>query len=188
MLMNCLDCEYAVETTSGRVCTFFDHPCDQTIACQRADELPPKRNYPVFTIDKDDDEPMRAFHFAKDLYERIIEAENLAFMNEIKANTVVINGWKYGMLKDKPGFAPTIFGMRAETKANMPDEWDFLLQERPPQPKTNADRLRSMTDGELAAWLFHHSMVCVPGKRPNPGDCVCECEHCWLDWLREEEE
>ena len=55
-------------------------------------------------------------------------------------------------------------------------------------PRTNGDRLREMTDEELAAWLFHHSMVCVPGKRPNPGDCVGGCERCWLDWLREEGE
>jgi hypothetical protein len=59
-------------------------------------------------------------------------------------------------------------------------------EETAPKPITNADRIRSMTDEELAAWLFHHSMVCVPGKRPNPEDCVGGCEHCWLDWLKEE--
>jgi len=50
----------------------------------------------------------------------------------------------------------------------------------------NADLIRAMTDEELAKWLSHHSMVCVPGERPNPEDCVGGCEHCWLDWLRQE--
>ena len=57
-----------------------------------------------------------------------------------------------------------------------------------PKPITNADAVRAMTDEELAALFFHHSIVCVPGKRPNPEDCVGGCEHCWLDWLKEEAE
>ena len=137
-------------------------------------------DYPVFTIDKDDGAPMRAFHFAKDLHERIIEAENLALMNEIKANTVVINGRKYGMLKDKPGFAPTIIGMKAETKVDMPDEWDFFLQERPPQPKTNADLIRAMTDEELKRHLACQWKECK--------NMDVECDKCLLDWLKEEAE
>ena len=54
------------------------------------------------------------------------------------------------------------------------------------KPVTNADRIRSMTDEELAAWLSHHSMACVQGKRPCPEDCVGGCEQCWLDWLKQE--
>lgn len=135
-------------------------------------------DYPVFTIDKDDDAPMRAFRFTKDLYERIIEAENLAFTNEINANTVVINGRKYGMLKDKPGFAPTIIGMKAETKVDMPDDWDFFIQERPPQPKTNADRLRAMSDEELAKWITEkHGCARCPGWNVPCGN---RCEEYWL--------
>lgn len=154
-------------------------------------------DYPVFTIDKDEDAPMRAFHLAKDLYERIIEAENLAFMNAIKANIVVINGRKYGMLKDKPGVTPTIFGMRAETKVDMPDAWDFFLQERPPQPKTNAARIRAMTDEELAKWMYEHMacrycpcMPCVSSDDiDEEGNIKCTpCEQILLEWLRKEAE
>jgi hypothetical protein len=148
----------------------------------------------VLTIDEDDDAPMGTFRFAKGLYERIIEAQNLAFMNEIKANTVVINGRKYGMLKDEPGFVPTIFGMKAETKAAMPDEWDFFLQERPPQPKTNADRLRSMTDEELATFLVQ-TMTCTACRDMHGGECPKpkdykekKCSDMILDWLKEEAE
>lgn len=143
-------------------------------------------DYPVFTIDKDDGAPMRAFRFAKDLYERIIEAQNLAFMNEIKANTVVINGHKYGMLKDKPGFVPTVFGMKAETKADIPDEWDFFLQERPPQPKTKneiypltitLDRYTgSYSGGKWTAWN------CEPGEIPEgPFEDDVGCAYFWAD-------
>lgn len=51
---------------------------------------------------------------------------------------------------------------------------------------TNADRIRSMTDEELAEWLAKHnerSAVC-----PNFGahDCQASCRKCWLDWLKQE--
>ena len=48
---------------------------------------------------------------------------------------------------------------------------------------TNADRIRSMTDEELARWLsdMHDSVTC-----PNYGDydCHASCRICWLDWLQ----
>jgi len=48
---------------------------------------------------------------------------------------------------------------------------------------TNADRIRSMTDEELARWLsdMHDSVTC-----PNYGDTDCNpsCRVCWLDWLQ----
>ena len=37
---------------------------------------------------------------------------------------------------------------------------------------TNADRIRSMTDGELAAWLEDRTMLPINGL--------------WLDWLKQE--
>ena len=50
---------------------------------------------------------------------------------------------------------------------------------------TNADRIRSMTDEELARWLsdMHDSVTC-----PNYGDYDCNpsCTVCWLDWLQTE--
>jgi hypothetical protein len=53
-------------------------------------------------------------------------------------------------------------------------------------PMTNADRIRSMTDEDLAEWLAKHnerSAVC-----PNFGahDCQASCRKCWLDWLKQE--
>lgn len=52
--------------------------------------------------------------------------------------------------------------------------------------KTNADRIRAMTDEKLAEWIAKHnerSAVC-----PNFGahDCQASCKKCWLDWLKQE--
>ena len=54
------------------------------------------------------------------------------------------------------------------------------------EPKTNADRIRSMSDEELAEFIFevikghiHRGIKCEICKR---NDCV----PCWLDWLKQE--
>ena len=49
--------------------------------------------------------------------------------------------------------------------------------------KTNADRIRAMTDDELAEFLNCHNFCarnfdCEKGKRP--------CKECNLDWLKQE--
>lgn len=52
------------------------------------------------------------------------------------------------------------------------------------KPITNADRIRAMTDEELADWF---SIYCCRNKIY---DAHCEtfvnCKACWLDWLRQE--
>ena len=67
-----------------------------------------------------------------------------------------------------------------------------------PEPKrTNADRIRAMTDEELARmFLLHDDNV----YRHCPSDTIaeycqekpeiecCDCNDCWLDWLKQEEE
>ena len=143
----------------------------------------------TFTIDKDDGAVDRAFRATRELMERIVEAENVALMNEINANAVVINGRKYGMLNHHTGLAPTIFGMRVETRVDMPDDWDFFLQERPPLVLTNYDRIVHMTPEELAEWIMRKPSigcfaVCPPGTKDG-WDCPTDpCEQCWLDWLK----
>jgi len=54
-----------------------------------------------------------------------------------------------------------------------------------PKPTTNADRIRAMTDDELAEWLsdMHDSVTCPNGGAIN---CNPSCKRCWLDWLKEE--
>ena len=67
---------------------------------------------------------------------------------------------------------------KAETEA-------YLLQSGDVTPVTNADRIRAMTDDELAEWLsdMHDAVTC-----PNGGaiDCNPSCKRCWLNWLKQE--
>lgn len=55
-----------------------------------------------------------------------------------------------------------------------------------PKPTTNADRIRAMTDEELAHAFAYQcaGRVCrgIPFDGPN------ECENCWLEWLKQEVE
>ena len=53
--------------------------------------------------------------------------------------------------------------------------------------QTNADRIRAMSDEEMAAWFeeLHDRNTC-----PEFGawDCNPSCKKCWLDWLKQEVE
>ena len=56
-----------------------------------------------------------------------------------------------------------------------------------PKPVTNGDKIRSMTDEELADWL---GIYCNGQTAQEVGKpCVSgmgSCEECWLDWLKQE--
>ena len=120
-----------------------------------------------------------------ELIESILTAKEKMLQHSIEANSVTLNGRKYGILIENlpPNMKPTVFGMAVKSDYALPDDHDFLVQYEPPQPKTNADRIRAMTDEELARWLsdMHDSVTC-----PNYGDydCVTSCRVCWLDWLQ----
>ena len=86
-----------------------------------------------------------------DLCERILCAQEEMLKHEIEANTVILNGKKYGALF-KSGYRPSIFGMAAECE-RLPDDWDFIVQYREPKLATNADRIRAMSDEELAEFI-----------------------------------
>lgn len=55
---------------------------------------------------------------------------------------------------------------------------------------TNADRIRSMPDEELADFLDNiqkFNINCEPLIVDDCKDCViCTCYICWLDWLKQE--
>ena len=80
-------------------------------------------------------------------------------------------------------------------KCEMCGEWpdcpwktdpEIMCGEFHPKPITNADRIRSMTDEELANWLeqFASCELCPAiRERCGYGD---GCVKAWLDWLREE--
>ena len=50
--------------------------------------------------------------------------------------------------------------------------------------KTNADRIRAMTDEELAEWVSSRKETCPPIKEWK---CSREsCHECWLAWLKQD--
>lgn len=49
-------------------------------------------------------------------------------------------------------------------------------------PQTNADRIRAMTDEELAGWFGTHACcMAEPFACHKPGGA---CKRCWTDWLK----
>lgn len=77
-------------------------------------------------------------------------------------------------------------------EADLSEIRDFLEMKRKKmqKPQTNADRIRGMTDEELAEFLGKVTAggygMCAPGHY----DCTGKdsCAPCWLDWLKEEGE
>ena len=62
-------------------------------------------------------------------------------------------------------------------QGGVPDRWE-------PKPLTNADRIRAMTDEELAE-LISNTEANFPPIFPD-GVSVKLCTTAWLDWLRQE--
>lgn len=54
------------------------------------------------------------------------------------------------------------------------------------EPRTNADRIRTMSDEELAYWYFNEFFRKVPYCRKDECYEDSPCEECLLDWLKEE--
>lgn len=55
------------------------------------------------------------------------------------------------------------------------------MSDKPANPvTTNADRIRRMSDKELAEW---HEKPCPPGKSAVDCEDNPDCGQCWLDWL-----
>jgi hypothetical protein len=80
-----------------------------------------------------------------DLIERILYAQEEMLKHCVEANTVVINGKKYGELAADIQWAmfhdhtPTIVGLAAEV-ADLPDDWDFIVQNRVYPPLSLLDQ------------------------------------------------
>ena len=54
----------------------------------------------------------------------------------------------------------------------------------PDERPSNADRIKSMSDEELAAEMTARGGC--PHDCETPDDMDTDCYKCWLDWLREE--
>lgn len=63
-----------------------------------------------------------------------------------------------------------------------------IIDKRPARKRTNADKIRAMTDEELASWISGLNQDdCPEGKEYTGKTCLgFPCEVCWLDWLRQE--
>ena len=53
--------------------------------------------------------------------------------------------------------------------------------------KSNADRIRAMTDEELAEWIASQPIECDCSALKCKG-CGDDCYAAWLDWLKQEVE
>lgn len=51
---------------------------------------------------------------------------------------------------------------------------------------TNAERIRQMTDEELAYMLMPGDYFPCPTHLVMPRDCQADCTKCVLEWLRED--
>ena len=62
--------------------------------------------------------------------------------------------------------------------------WKNIMSKFEPKYKqTNADRIRQMSDEELAEWIFEHT-DCI--ACPQNKDCDDLCAEHWLEWLKKE--
>ena len=126
-----------------------------------------------------------------ELCEAILTAQEEMLKCKVEANSVTLNGRKYGRLIENcpPNMKPTIFGMAVKADYALPDDYDFLVQYDPPQPQTNADRIRGMTDEELAFWMTTNVTCC---SCPVDLDAChnfeisgeLSCEEILLGWLK----
>lgn len=70
------------------------------------------------------------------------------------------------------------------------EDFPMCVLEEAPKPITNADRIRAMSDKELAE-LFMQEYDCsdsftCPVQHPCPPEKEASCRECFLDWLKEE--
>lgn len=75
---------------------------------------------------------------------------------------------------------------RAPTGGNDPPV--MICPHKIDKPQTNADRIRAMTDDELAVICEDGcppNHECPPIKREEIGK-KSACQRCWLDWLKQE--
>lgn len=56
------------------------------------------------------------------------------------------------------------------------------------KPKTNGDRIRAMSDEELAAYLTERFLLVLPDNIRTDVDVAKECYSSALDWLKQEVE
>ena len=74
---------------------------------------------------------------------------------------------------------------QAESLLKISQEHDpqaFIVEEE--YHFTNADRIRAMSDEELAKLLSHDARAC-PDRITRCHDYGFNCERCWIEWLKQ---
>lgn len=72
---------------------------------------------------------------------------------------------------------------------NVKDYPPYLDYPKPRKPQTNAERIRAMTDEELAEWIAGLTDCAVYPYTRKDAPCISIGETCaasWLDWLKQE--
>lgn len=95
-------------------------------------------------------------------------------MNEFNPNC-----GKCGMLNSRGFCSLTACRYPSNVIAVQPVNVPFV-----PKPTTNADRIRAMTDEELA--IEETAKGGCPHDCETPDDMDTDCVRCWLDWLKQE--
>lgn len=75
------------------------------------------------------------------------------------------------------------------TKERMDERLEMMHKLYPNAKPTNADRIRSMTDEELATWISEEYYVphCPTGDGcPDDLGDHDGCDVCWMKWLKQE--
>ena len=74
-----------------------------------------------------------------------------------------------------------------ETGVTQPSENSYVTgcsRFEPKPQQTNADKIRAMTDEELAEWCAQEAEC--PPTRLLCQEYACDAGQCWLEWLQEE--
>lgn len=83
-------------------------------------------------------------------------------------------------------------GMRGEPYCDRLKKWVGTTvccsEWQPKKPQTNADRIRAMSDEELAGFLteIRNALTCVLGADDRCSRPDDPCVDCWIDWLKQE--
>ena len=123
-----------------------------------------------------------------ELISQIMMARERMLRENGRPHVVVLND---ALFKKDPildGETPTVCGMKVEYSP-LPSHIHFIIKES--FPISNADRIRSMTDEELAWFIYtktgcDHKCMHWNSKSCTNADTVKVCGEIWLDWLKQE--
>ena len=130
----------------------------------------------------------------KDIYELIVDAMREATRENIKADSIVINDNLVKVPERFGEYPAMICGLKTyRTSYDLPEDYLFAVL-HDARPMTNADRLRAMSDKELALFLTekyaNESVFRLREQGYNPTATQIKALHeglymTWMQWLRQ---